>query len=127
LSQGRFLVLLAFTLVFTSTQCVALCVQELCSYLGVPSTSGPADELPCHHHHDAPGKQGPAAPCHHQTVQAEVPQGVATQAEIATAAPMVAPIILPAEYSSLLASNAQPSDVWGPPGITALSSVVLRI
>jgi hypothetical protein len=71
LSKGRLILFLAFALTLSSTQCAALCVVAPCDEAG----SFPADDSPCHHHHEAPDDQTPA-PCPHQVVQADVPQTV---------------------------------------------------
>ncbi|MGH9678458.1 MAG: hypothetical protein ACRD4Y_00750 [Candidatus Acidiferrales bacterium] len=71
MSKGRLILFLAFALVFSSTQCAALCVVTSCDDAG----SVPADNSPCHHQHNSPDNQAPV-PCPHQVVQADVPQSV---------------------------------------------------
>lgn len=128
LSEGRFAVLVAFALLWSSVQCAAFCATEPCIE-GI-STNSPV-EPPCHHH-QTPSNQAPA-PCQHQQLaQADVPQasvmpvshdGLST---FLMSVPLV--VVSPvAVLTSTVVHPLAPSDVLWPPGPVVLSSVVLRI
>ena len=124
LSNGRFIVVLAFALVLSSTQCAALCIVGPCTDAGTT----PAGETPCHHQHEAPDNQTPVA-CPHQTVQADVPQAFASAlTSLDSIAAMVMPVALTVEFSSLSDAHFLPSHDLSPPGPQSLpGSFILRI
>ena len=128
MSKGRLSVLLVFALVLVSTQCAALCALEPCYVDSAAATPSPADDPPCHHHHDAPNQHSPAPNCSHQVVpQADLAQPHVTPVFTATVLTMDVPVVAGAFQSfsdvDLLASH----HAFSPPGLAVLSSVVLRI
>lgn len=127
MSKGRLSVLLVFTLVLVSTQCAALCALEPCNGTETASTPSPADDPPCHHHHDAPG-QTPARPCsHHVVVQADVAQPIVTPVLAANVLVMDVPVLHVGAFPSLSGVDLAASRAPSPPGLAVHSSVVLRI
>ncbi len=63
--KGRLIALLAFTLVWSSAHCMALCANQF-------PASGAGTELPCHQHH--PDNRIPASCSYPQLAQADVPR-----------------------------------------------------
>jgi hypothetical protein len=112
LSKGRLIVVLAFALVLSSTQCAALCIVGPCT----DAATTPADETPCHHQHETPDNQTPA-PCPHQTIQADVPQTFASAlTSLDHVAAMDMPVALTGEFSPLPDAHFLPSHDLSPPG-----------
>ncbi|MDP9052936.1 MAG: hypothetical protein M3N93_01325 [Acidobacteriota bacterium] len=128
MSKGKLSALLVFTLVLVSTQCAALCAVEPCHGDNTAATPIPADDPPCHHHHDAPGRQMPAPHCSHQIViQADVAQPVVTPVFAPTVLTMGVPGLPVAPFPSLSGVNFLATHAPSPPGLAVLASVVLRI
>jgi len=126
--KGRLSLLLVFALVLVNIQCAALCAAEPCNGSGTASTPNPADDPPCHHHHDAPGQQTPAPPCSHQiVVQADVAQPLVTPVRTANVFAMDVPVVLVGAFPSLSGVELLASHAPSPPDLAVLSSAVLRI
>jgi len=127
ISKGRLTVLLVFALVVMNIQCAALCAAEPCNGSGTASTPDP-DVPPCHHHHEAPGRQAPApAPCSHQiVVQAHPAQAPVTLAFTSGVA-MDVPVESLGAFPSLSSMETSAARAPSPPNLAVLSSVVLRI
>jgi len=124
LSKGQLIVVCAFALVLSSTQCAALCIVGPCT----DAATTPAGETPCHHQHEAPDNQAPA-PCPHQTVQADVPQASASAlTSLDNIAAMDMPVAWTVEFSPLSDAHFLPSHDLSPPGPQSLpGSSILRI
>jgi hypothetical protein len=125
-SRGRLSVLLAFMLVLANIQCAAFCTLEPCNGSGTASTPSPADDPPCHDHHDAPGPSAPAH-CPHQTVQAHAAQALVKPAFVASVVVMNLPVASLGAFLSPSKVDTLAARAPSPPNLSVLSSVVLRI
>jgi len=118
-SKGAVLLVLALAL--SSLQCVALCAGKTC----VKHDAAQEQVPPCHKGHSAPAKNIPAG-CGHELILADT-----AQAPVVYRSTSVTSIaaILPQVSSTLLAVLAMETDsqAFSPPGLTAVSSTVLRI
>jgi hypothetical protein len=121
----KLIVIMAAVLLFAQVQCVRTCAAEECASFGVPQ-SGP----PCHSHHDSSGQSsGPQAPepCTFHLVLSSATLAHSPQVE----APVIAaPAVVPARADSLALdaqSRAPVISDSSPPGVSALSSAILRI
>jgi hypothetical protein len=127
-SKGRLSALLVFTLVLVSTQCAALCALEPCNGESAAAMPSPADDSPCHHHHDAPSQQAPASNCAHQVVaQADVAQPLVTPVLTANVLTMNVPVLLVGALPLLTGVELVGSHAPPRPGLAVVSSVVLKI
>jgi hypothetical protein len=127
-SKGKLSVVIVFALVLANIQCAAFCAVESCSGGGIASTplaGGP----PCHQHHHAPSKQAPASsPCGHQVVvQADAAQAPVMPVLTASVVVMDLPAGSLDGFPSLPDVEALAASAPSPPGLSILSTVVLRI
>lgn len=111
-------VLLALFLLFGSVQCMAACSIDACQ------TSSQGNLPPCHHHH-APASHFPSA-CSHPMTMLDARQPSAASI---TLADLITIPFLPVTSSLPAAAMGEVLTVHAssPPGVSALSTVVLRI
>jgi hypothetical protein len=120
--RARLIVFTAVALLIAETQCALACAANPCGTDSVSSESVP----PCHLHHDHSHDRVPDS-CPHQTILAPAISSQALHVEIPLSPVMaLSPAVQaapPADSLSLeLALSAS-----SPPGLSSLSSVVLRI
>jgi hypothetical protein len=125
LFKSKLIFALACLLVWTSTDCAALCASQ-CS--DVSTTQAPQSEPPCHHHHQ-PGNQGKGVPgpCNHREVQTTASQ---PSEKVVVAAGLVAidlPSASPVPQSPAPITLVLPHDLPPVPDPDIQFSVVLRI
>lgn len=112
-------VLLALFLLFGSTQCMVACSLVPCQ------TSSQGNLPPCHHHH-APASRLPSACSHPMSViDARQPSaGTITLADFSATPflPVISSLPAPAMEEALNVNAASP-----PPGMSTLSTVILRV
>jgi len=113
---------LVVLLVWSAPQCALACALEPCAE---GSRSAQPSGRPCHQHRESPGNQAPPSPCPHQTLQADIPKTFTALAPIGNAVIDFA-VVTPLPSFSISA-EVPPFDVPSPPGLSVLSSVILRI
>jgi hypothetical protein len=122
LFKGRLIALLAFTLVWSSAQCVALCANEPSASAGTGSA-----EPPCHHH-NTPNSQTPASCSYQQLPQADVPRHLPALTSNAGLAVIDVAVVSLIQVQLLTAAPTLPMlDVLWPLGFAVPPVSVLRI
>lgn len=121
LFRGRLIALLAFVLVWTSAQCVALCANAPSTAAGTASS-----EPPCHHR--APNSHTPMSCSSQQLPQADVPRSLLAPTSNTSLTAIDVAVVSFVQIPSLVASRAFPiPEVLRPPGIAVPPLVVLAI
>jgi hypothetical protein len=121
LFKARLIAVLAFTLMWSSAQCVAACANEPSASAGTAST-----EPPCHHH--APSSQTPATCAKQQLPQADVRRPLEALTSIASLAAINVAGVPFIRFPLPAAACALPMlDVLWPPGLAVPPVVILRI
>lgn len=122
LFKGRLIALLAFALVWSSAQCVALCANEPSANAGTASP-----EPPCYHHH-TPNSQTPPSCSNQQLPQADAPRPLLALTSNASHAAINVAVVSSIQISLPTAARTLPTlDVLWPPGLAVPPVVILRI
>jgi CDP-diacylglycerol pyrophosphatase len=120
--RAQIIVFTAVALLITQLQCATACVIQACAADSASSQSVP----PCHRHHNHSQDRMPAS-CNHQNASAAVVSSQVQPAAVPLFPMMVVPAISQPSLAAEMRSRELAISFASPPGVTCLSSVILRI